>query len=144
MIKSFRHTGIVVNDLEKCCFFYQSLGFIIASQDKESGSFIDQVTGYTNAELEWIKMSLPCGYLLELLHYRHPTSPPPSKVPYPANQPGCSHIAVTVDNAEKCLAQIKANGGSIINAPAKAPNNKVRVAYAYDPEGVLLEIVEEI
>ena len=59
MIKGFRHTGIVVHNLEKVCNFYVSLGFSIKSQALEKGAFIEQVTGLKNVNLKWIKMNLP-------------------------------------------------------------------------------------
>ena len=74
MIKGFRHTGIVVNNLEKVCNFYVSLGFSIKSQALEKGTFIEQVTGLKNVNLKWIKMDLPDGTLLELLKYDSPNS----------------------------------------------------------------------
>ena len=69
MIKSVRHTGVVVRDLEKAANFYRALGFIDSNQAIEEGKFIDQVTGLINTKLEWIKLKAPDGYLLELLQY---------------------------------------------------------------------------
>ena len=73
MIKNIRHTGIVVNDLEKMAVFYRQLGFIEVSREIESGQFIEKVVNIPKVELEWIKMRSPDGYLIELLQYlSHP------------------------------------------------------------------------
>ena len=54
MIKSVRHTGIVVRDLEKAANFYRALGFIDSNHALEEGKFINQVTGLLNAKLEML------------------------------------------------------------------------------------------
>jgi len=141
MIKSIRHTGIVVRDLQKVANFYRSLGFVDFSQDTEEGSFIDQVTGLINTKLEWIKLKAPDGYLLELLKYHsHLESEHISQ--QRSNKLGCSHIAFTVENIDKTCKIIRWLGGSVVNPPATTNNNKVKVAYCHDIEGVLMEIVE--
>ncbi|WP_111976530.1 VOC family protein [Algibacillus agarilyticus] len=143
MFVNARHTGIVVNNIENSVDFYQRLGFVIENQDIEIGTFIDQVTGYKNAKLEWVKLRLGDGFLLELLKYHsHPADIVEGNAP--ANKQGCSHIAFSVLDSQLACDLILALGGSLVNQPALAPNGKVKVAYCYDPEGVLLEIVEEI
>lgn len=143
MIVNVRHTGIVVTDLANCEAFYAKLGFETVSRDTEQGEFIEQVTGYDGVCLSWVKMAAKDGYLLELLQYMsHPESP--AKSAYPANRLGCSHMAFTVESAQEMCDKIVSLGGKMINPPAPSPNGKVKVAYCHDPEGVLMEIVEEL
>ena len=40
MIKNLRHTGIVVNDLDKCISFYLNLGFYEVSREIENGNYM--------------------------------------------------------------------------------------------------------
>ena len=141
MIKSIRHTGIVVRDLEKAASFYKSLGFVDFTQATEEGRFIDQVTGLINTKLEWIKLKAPDGYLLELLQY-HSDLEYEKVSQQKSNKLGCSHMAFSVDNIDQTCKLIKEMGGSIVNPPALTDNNKVKVAYCHDIEGVLMEIVE--
>ena len=143
MIKAVRHTGIVVDDLDKMSNFYRALGFIQFSQDLENGDFIDQVTGLKDTNLEWVKLKAPDGSLLELLKY-HSHSKHLIQLKANANDLGCSHIAYTVDDIEIACRQIIEAGGSIENIPATSNNGRVKVAYCYDPEGVIMEIVEEV
>ena len=143
MIVNVRHTGIVVRNLEKIAKFYRSLGFVDDNRAIEEGQFIDQVTGLDNTKLEWIKMKSPDGYLLELLQYHsHPVDESVTKAK--SNQLGCSHLAFTVNSIEETCKQVKLAGGSLVNQPCDAPNGMVKVAYCHDPEGVLIELVEEI
>ena len=143
MIKSIRHTGVVVRNLEEAANFYRALGFIDFNQAIEEGKFIDQVTGLKNTKLEWIKLKTPDGCLLELLQY-HSHLENEEVTQQRSNKLGVSHIAFTVDNIEKTCEIIKKIGGSIVNPAALSSDNKVKVAYCHDLEGVLMEIVEII
>jgi len=143
MIKSVRHTGIVVHNLEKMSAFYQTLGFVEESRAIEEGEFIEQVVDISNVKLEWVKMKSPDGCLLELLQYLS-HSQQLNKDKSKSNDLGCSHLAFTVDDIKATCSKIENIGGSVVNPEAISQNGKVKVAYCHDPEGVLLEIVEEI
>jgi predicted enzyme related to lactoylglutathione lyase len=143
MITSIRHTGIVVREIDKAIKFYQGLGFVINKRVKEKGIFIDNVVGLDNCEIETVKLSSPCGNLIELLKYNsHPIQT--KIVNQPSNQLGCSHLALTVKDINKTIEYIIESGGAIVNLPKISPEKSVYVSYCHDPEGVLLEIVEEI
>jgi len=143
MILNIRHTGLVVRDLQKSIKFYETLGLKIWRCEKESGTYIDMVTGISGVRIEWAKMKCPCGSMVELLQYHsHPDLEPISNTP--ANRLGCSHLAFTVDDIEKVCLQIIQLGGSLVNPPTLAPSGEVKVAYCYDPDGILIEVVEEI
>ena len=143
MILNVRHTGIVVNNLQRMAGFYRALGFVEVSHDVETGSFIEQVVHLDGVTVEWIKMKAPDGYLLELLKYHsHPNLLEVGLSS--SNELGCSHMAFTVDNIDKVSALVVQNGGTITNQPALSPNGKVKVVYCHDPEGVLIEMVEDI
>jgi catechol 2,3-dioxygenase-like lactoylglutathione lyase family enzyme len=141
MINSVRHTGIVVRDLNRSLKFYCALGFVEHNRATEEGDFIDTVVGFQNTKLEWVKLKAPDGYLLELLQYH---SHPEQKkiVKQRSNQLGCSHLALGVDNIEAICEKIKEIGGDIVNPPALTIDKQVKVAYCYDNEGNLMEIVE--
>lgn len=143
MIKGFRHTGIVVHNLEKVCNFYVSLGFSIKSQALEKGAFIEQVTGLKNVNLKWIKMNLPDGTLLELLKYDSPKLPLIKEKQIP-NKYGVSHMAFTVNKINDFCKEVVNSGGSIVNIPALTNNKKFKVVYCHDVEGNLFEAVEII
>ena len=141
MISAIRHSGIVVRDLDKAANFYRNLGFVDFASDVEEGHFITQVTGLQNVKLEWIKLKAPDGNLLELLKY-HSHYEDKEITKQEAFKLGSSHIAFTVRNIEEMCSLIKNLGGSIVNPPALSSDNKVKVSYCHDVEGVLMEIVE--
>ena len=99
------------------------------------------MTGLDKTNLEWIKLKSPDGYLLELLKY-HSDSDSLEVVRQNSNKLGCSHMAFGVDNIEKTCQIIETLGGSVVNPPALSSDNKAKVAYCHDIEGVLMEIVE--
>ena len=143
MITKARHTGIVVRDLSNAIDFYLGLGFEPFLREMEQGEFIDQVVNLSNAKVETAKLISPCGFLLELLQYHsHPESKEINL--QSSNQLGCSHIAFTVLSIDKVLKKICSIGGTCLNPPATSSHGKVKVAYCHDPEGNLLELVEEI
>lgn len=143
MIIKTRHAGIVVRDLSEAIDFYTGLGLELFLRDMEQGKFIDRVVNLNEAKVETAKLKSPCGFLLELLQYHsHPESKEINL--QSSNRLGCSHISFTVDDLQKALTEIKEKGGNF-NYPSKlASNGKVKVAYCHDPEGNLLELVEEI
>ena len=143
MIEAIRHTGIVVNNLDRQISFYRVLGFSKLSRRLETGPFIDQLTGINSVKVEWAKMKAPDGSVLELLKYHSHSLP----IPQPkatSNQMGCSHIALTVTEINEICRAIETSGGSVVNSPALSPDGNVKVAYCHDPEGVLIEVVEEL
>ena len=143
MIKNIRHTGIVVLDINKAIKFYEGLGFSTWKREMENGSCIDKIVGLKNVKIETAKLKSPCGSLIELLQYHsHPVE---KKIKnQPSNQLGCSHIAFTVKSIGDAIQYIQDSGGSIVNLPEMPAGDKVRVAYCYDTEGVLMEVVEEL
>lgn len=144
MIKNIRHLAIVVNDLKKSQDFYESFfGFKKVSEEIESGPFIEKVVGLPNAKIHWVKLATPNGVLIELLKYLNPTNEAkkPTQI---ANQLGHSHLAFTVHSMDGFLKAFQSRQGHLVNPPELNPAGTVRVCYAYDPEGNLLEIVEEL
>ena len=142
MISKIRHTGIVVRNIKNIKDFYEGLGFSTFIHQVESGDFIDRIVGMSNSKIETIKMKSPCGSMIELLEYQsHPSS---KKIKIQAsNKLGCSHIALTVNDIDNVLKFIKNNGGYPARDVAEDAKLKLKVAYCHDPEGNLLEIVEE-
>lgn len=143
MILNKRHTGLVVRDLGQSIRFYEALGLNVWRRQEECGSFIDTVVGIPNVRVEWAKLKCADGAMVELLQYHScPDVSPPSATP--SNRLGCSHVAFTVDDIARTCRKVVSLGGAIVNPPAVAPGGGVKVAYCHDPDGILLELVEEI
>ena len=143
MISTIRHVGLVVSDLDKALQFWcETMGFVVSRHMEESGPQIDAMMGLKDVKVTTAKLADPDGNLLELLCFHsHPDKPQWEGKPYST---GFTHIALTVQNLDETLRQLKLFGGSVPAEPQLSPDGNVRVIYATGPEGVLLELVEII
>lgn len=147
MISSIRHVGIVVRDLETSLRFYCGvLGLEIYMRRVEEGAFIEALTGLSNVRLEWAKLVIPKGGLIELLQYHAPRGGEPHSPPVPAraNALGCSHVALTVSDLSALHAEIIRHGCACESEPLIAPNGRAKILYCHDPDGVILELIEDL
>lgn len=148
MISSIRHIGIVVRDLDESLKFYRdTLGLsVYMRHTDESDQFIDRLVGIDKVKLEWVKVIIPKGGLIELLQYHSHPDPDVFKDPqmFPSNRLGCSHVSVTVDNLSQLYDELIRKGYKCNSAPLLSPDAKVKILYCHDPDGVILELIEDI
>ena len=138
---AIRHIGVVVSDLDRMIDFYSEVfGFRLASRALETGLYIETLVGVPSARLEWGKLIDANGLILELLRYHsHPEEPAHP----PVQRHGCSHVALTMADIHATLKQLEACGGK--TGPLQCNAEKtVLVAYARDPEGIVLELVQNL
>ncbi len=141
MITHFRHTGIVVRDLEAAISFWRdTLGFRVMNRMDESGSYIDAMMGLTDVSVTTVKLAAPDGNLVELLHFRsHLERSSWMGTPYST---GLTHLAFTVDDIDSECTRLAAAGVTFWSPPQTSPDGSVKVPCCSGPEGLLLELVE--
>lgn len=141
MIKAIRHTGLVVQDIERALDFWCNvLGFHVEKKQEESGSYIDALLGMSGVLLTTAKLSAPDGNLVELLCFHsHPESP---LWPGKPNSTGFTHLAMTVDNVDILCDKLSTSGVAFFSRPQCSPDGYAKVVFAICPEGTLLEFVE--
>lgn len=147
MITSIRHVGIVVRNLEESLKFYSGmLGLEIYMRYVEEGDFIDSLTDIEHVKLEWVKLIIPEGGLIELLQYHLPPSPAQLTPPVPADSDrlGCSHVALTVRDLSALYSDLIKHGYTCKSGPLIAPSGKAKILYCHDPDGVILELIEDL
>jgi len=143
-MKNVRHFGIVVTDMEKSLKFYRDLlGLKVKVDAQEEGLFIDAIIGLKNTKVRTVKMFADNGdTLVELLCYvSHKRECRENNEIFNI---GASHPAFTVENLEEEYNRLKDKGIKFISLPKISPNGKAKVAFCYDPDGVPVELVEEI
>lgn len=142
-MKAIRHFGIVVSDIEKSLKFYRDLlGFQIKIDALEEGPFIDTILGFNHAKVRTVKMATDDGNLIELLWYQSPKGKKmENKEIFDI---GASHPAFTIENLDNEYQRLKKNGVQFIAPPQISPDKKAKVAFCYDPDGVPIELVEEL
>ncbi|MFH1594003.1 MAG: VOC family protein [Candidatus Omnitrophota bacterium] len=142
-MKAFRHTGIVIFDLDKELHFYRDLlGLRIVKDEVETGPYIDAVLDTKGTRVRTIKMEADTGGLLELLWFgSHLTKREDQSAPY---DPGLSHIAFTVSDLNSVYNRLRVKGVCFNSEPMLSTGGFAKVAFCRDPEGNLVELVEEI
>lgn len=139
-MKAVRHVGIVVSDLSEALSFYRDLlGLKVVKRMKESGDYIDKISGLKGVAVTTVKMAADDGNLIELLYY---TSHPAKTAVRAINQLGASHVAFTVENLEKEFARLSKQGVQFNSRPQVSPDGCAKVTFCKDPDGTLIELVE--
>ena len=143
MIKAIRHTGLVVPDLARAEHFWcDVLGFKIAKKMEESGPHIDAMMGLQGVKVTTVKLLAPDNNLLELLYFHsHPDKSSWEGTPYST---GFTHIALTVQDLDKTYLELQKEGVTFFAPPQHSPDGCVKVIYCKTPEGILLELVENL
>ena len=136
MTTAFNHVGLCVRDLERSKRFYAELLDFelereITPPDELSSKLIglQPPLGFTAAYL------VRDGLVLELLHF---AAPEHAREPRPRlmNEPGLTHISVSVDDIDAVLARVADYGGEV-QPHMRIPNG----AFIKDPDGQLLELL---
>ena len=141
MILNIRHVGIVVSNLENSIAFYRDLlGFEIISNTLEPSLFIDKLLGISNSKLTTVKMKLPEGQVLELLHFQSHQDPD-IRIKDLVSV-GITHFALTVKNIELLYTKLINHGVEFIHPPEKSPDGKAIVTFCADPVGNYIELVQ--
>lgn len=141
-IKSIRHSGIVVKDIEKSLRFYRDLlGLKVESYNEEKGDYIDNLLSLENTCVITVKLSADTGStLIELLEFKsHPDNTLSKRSLYTL---GPSHVAFTVYDVDILYEKLK-NAGIFFNSPPlNSPDGKARVIFCKDPDDNYLEFVQ--
>jgi catechol 2,3-dioxygenase-like lactoylglutathione lyase family enzyme len=134
----YNHTGLVVTDLERSKRFYQEvLGFTFWYEIRPP----DGVTGKLNCLTPPLDTTASYlildGFVLELLHFAAPGATAPYR-PRSMNDPGLTHLSISVADIKATAALAEEYGGEIIE------QSDVGVAlFIRDPDGQLLELLGE-
>ena len=135
--------GIVVNDLENTRdFWIKTLGFKMHIEAKEESPYIDDLLAIKEPNLTTVKLIDSKGFIIELLKFES----------YQVDQSwsgdlkttGLTHIALTVDNLDELVGNLKNQNYQILSEIKTSPNKKVKVVFVRGPEAVMLELVQEL
>jgi predicted enzyme related to lactoylglutathione lyase len=139
------HTNLTGRDWRRLAMFYcEVFGCVPKPPERDlRGAWLDGLTCLEDAHLTGVHLRLPGfgddGPTLEIFSYdRMAESSPPV-----VNEPGFGHLAFSVGNVEDALAALLAHGGGVVGSISKTvvPGvGTLRVVYARDPEGNILEL----
>jgi catechol 2,3-dioxygenase-like lactoylglutathione lyase family enzyme len=133
----------VVNNLDKTRdFWINTLGFKLHVEAKEESPYIDELLAIKDPVLTTVKLIDSKGFIIELLKFQN----------YQVENywsgdlktTGLTHIALTVDSLDELVEILRKLGYQTISEIKTSPNKKVKVVFVRGPEGIMLELVQEL
>lgn len=140
VVKGYRHTGIICEDIEKSLVFYRDhLGLKVIQDFWDDSQYINDITGMQNANVHMIKLKADDGTVIELLDYvTHPTK----SVDLEVYNVGACHIAFQVYDIEQAYSQLTDCGVSFLSKPILSSEGIAKVCFCMDPDNTRIELVE--
>jgi catechol 2,3-dioxygenase-like lactoylglutathione lyase family enzyme len=137
------HVGIVVDDLAAATEFFVELGLELQGEGTVEGRWVDRVVGLDGVRAEIAMLQTPDGYgRLELTKFHAPTSQDHNRHA-PANTPGIRHLAFAVEDIDAAVAALRARGAGLVGE-LEWYENSYRLCYVRGPEGIIVELAEQI
>ena len=141
----FRHSGIVVDNMEESLKFYKDLlGYIIVNDADERGEFISTILGLKDVKVRTVKMkpNESSNSLIELLEFKTHRGDIHLEKTYNLFRIGPTHVALTVSDLTALYSHLNDNSIEFISEPQVSPDGYAKVAFCKAPEGTFLELVE--
>ena len=140
-----RHVGITVTDLTRSLYFYvEQLDFSIALELDESGQHIDRFSALDGIDVRTVKLRGTDGSMIELLKYRSHRCSDENNQTKKIVAIGCSHFALTVPDLASLYEKLASQGVRFLSEPQLSPDGKVKLTFCRDPDGTLIELVQEL
>ena len=133
----------MVNDLDKTQdFWINTLGFKLHIKAMEESPYIGELLTIKNPALTTVKLIDSNGFIIELLKFEN----------YQVDNywsgdlktTGLTHIALTLDNLDEIVGNLKKQNYQPLSEIKISPNKKVKVVFVRGPEGIMLELVQEL
>jgi catechol 2,3-dioxygenase-like lactoylglutathione lyase family enzyme len=122
------HVAVAVTNLGRSVAFYERLGFEVVLQWRSDDSLLS------------ISHLTLGGTKLELLEDHRDGSDPPALCLRPSV--GIRHLALSAPNLDETLAAFRLLGADIMSPGIRSGKIGDRSFFAYDPDGIALEVVE--
>ncbi len=143
MKSGIRHVGIVVQDIQKSINFWRDhFDFSIFLDQIEEGPFIEHLLNIPKVKIRTVKMNGQDNSLIELLYFFEKQDVDLWQGNLTST--GLTHLALNVNNLSEKIKKLQSHGFKLINQPRKSENGSVIVVFVEGPEGLLLELVEQV
>ena len=128
------HVGLCVTDLEGSRRFYEEgLGFAFQRDLQPPDDLTGKLLDVPSPGLTAVYLTMG-AFVLELLHFDRPENPPSR--PRVFNEPGLTHLSLSVDDIPATLESVRRCGGSVVESSDLGMAVMVR-----DPDGQLIELL---
>jgi lactoylglutathione lyase len=135
-VTAFNHVGQCVTDLERSKRFYCELfGFSLEREITPPDETSAQLMSLTPPLRMTAAYLVRDGLVLELLHYSAAGQTRPYR-PRTMNEPGLTHLSLSVDDIDDVCGQVRAYGGEVV-----ASSNIGAAVFIRDPDGQLVELL---
>jgi catechol 2,3-dioxygenase-like lactoylglutathione lyase family enzyme len=142
-IKRMDHVGVVVEDLAAAIEFFVELGLELRGEGSVGGDWVDRVIGLEGVQADIAMLQTPDGHgRLELSQFHAPEAPG-GDVDAPSNALGIRHVSFAVDDIDTVVAGLRARGVEFVGE-LEQYKDIYRLCYVRGPEGIIVELAEEI
>ncbi|HET9198179.1 MAG TPA: VOC family protein [Solirubrobacterales bacterium] len=142
-IKRLEHVGIVVEDLPAAVEFFVQLGLEPRGTARVSGELVERIIALEDVETELAMLRAPDGQgEIELVKFHSPPAEPGASGA-PSNALGLRHLSFLVDDIDAVVAGLEARGTELVGELVRY-GNSYRLCYVRGPEGIIVELAEEI
>ena len=142
MIIRYRHTGLVVRNIQKSRRFYcDLLNLKIIQNFIEEGEYFNKLINGKNLKAKVIKAISSDNIYVELIEFINAKK---SKVKKPKKytKVGEIHLCFTVKKIDKLYHKLKRNGVKFLSPPLKSVFDPVKTCFCYDPDFNLIQLVQ--
>ena len=137
------HVGIIVNDLPAAKAFFLDLGLEMMGEGEVEGEWAERIIGLQDVKAEIIMLRTPDGEAnIELSKFYSPTDENGIQLSL-ANTLGIRHITFVVEEIEAIVAKLMKNGAELVGE-IQTYENTYKLCYIRGPEGIILELAEQL
>jgi catechol 2,3-dioxygenase-like lactoylglutathione lyase family enzyme len=143
-VRRLDHVSVSVADLARSQHFYHGLlALPVLGTGEEESTALARALKVPRVRFRFADLDIGERGILELLEYLEPRPGRPDRRPFDR---GLAHFGLTVDDLNSTIARLKGAGVEIWFGPELLEGPAwwagARTAYATDPDGVTLEIIE--
>ena len=142
-IQRVDHVGVIVNDLSAAKEFFHDFGLVVKGEWEMEGELMGYAVGLNDVKVACVGLGTPDGQTwIELIKFYTPLDENDIQQTF-ANTLGIRHIAFTVEDIEAVVAKLKKKGTEIFSE-IQQYEDSYKLCYVRGPEGIILELAEEI
>lgn len=135
--------GVIVNDLSAAKEFFLDFGLEVKGEWEMEGELMGYAVGLNDVKVACVGLGMPDGQTwIELIKFYTPSDEKDIQQTF-ANTLGIRHIAFTVEDIEAVVAKLKKKGTEIFSE-IQQYEESYKLCYVRGPEGIILELAEEI
>lgn len=142
MIGKTQHYGLTVSDIDESLEFYRDLlGMDVIARTEVGGDAFSSSTGVEGANGEVVHLD-GNGFIVELLQF---DTPPGDNIneDLSTNDIGAAHLAIEVEDIDHWVEEFGDEVEYHSFDPPVIGGTGAKVAYMYDPDGSLIELIED-